>query len=105
MSARVYSVAKTDSPAAHNLRCLWGAAMFSKPAYQEIAHSLRLFDWLGRTMAFAERHRAQVFLLAKITGDMLYIFITQCPGDVGHRQIGFHQHLRDQVNTNPTNLP
>src|ERR1035441_183661 len=52
-----------------------------------------------------ERHQTHVFLLAKITCDMLQIFITQCPGNVGHRQICFHQHLRDQVHPNTTNLP
>ena len=43
MSAdRVYSLAKTNSPATHKLRCPLGAAMFSKQAWDEIASSLKL---------------------------------------------------------------
>ena len=43
MSAdRVYSLAKTNSPATHKLRCPLGAAMFSKQAWDEIARSLKL---------------------------------------------------------------
>ena len=41
-AARTYSVARTVSPATHNLRCPLGAAMFSEPAWQEIARSLKL---------------------------------------------------------------
>jgi DNA-binding NarL/FixJ family response regulator len=41
-AARVYSLAKTNSPATHNLRCPLGAAMFSKQAWEEIARSLKL---------------------------------------------------------------
>lgn len=41
-AARVYSRAKTDSPATHKLRCPLGAAMFSERAWQEIARSLKL---------------------------------------------------------------
>ena len=37
---------------------------------------------LSGAMAFAERHQVHVFFLAKVTGDMLQIFITQCPGNV-----------------------
>jgi DNA-binding NarL/FixJ family response regulator len=41
-AARAYSVARTDSPATHKLRCPLGAAMFSKQAWEEIARSLKL---------------------------------------------------------------
>jgi DNA-binding NarL/FixJ family response regulator len=41
-AAKAYSLAKTGSPAPHKLRCPLGAAMFSEPAWQEIARSLKL---------------------------------------------------------------
>jgi DNA-binding NarL/FixJ family response regulator len=41
-AAKAYSLAKTDSPATHKLRCPLGAAMFSERAWQEIARSLKL---------------------------------------------------------------
>jgi DNA-binding NarL/FixJ family response regulator len=41
-AARVYSVARTNSPTTHNLQCPLGAAMFSKQAWDEIARSLKL---------------------------------------------------------------
>ena len=41
-AARVHSLARTDSPSTHNLRCPLGAAMFSKRAWDEIARSLKL---------------------------------------------------------------
>lgn len=42
-AARAYSVARPGSPATHKLRRPFGAAMFSKHAWDEIAHSLKLF--------------------------------------------------------------
>jgi len=41
-AAKAYSLAKTDSPATHKLRCPLGAAMFSEQAWREIARSLKL---------------------------------------------------------------
>jgi DNA-binding NarL/FixJ family response regulator len=41
-TAKSYSLAKTDSPATHKLRCPLGAAMFPKQAWDEIARSLKL---------------------------------------------------------------
>ena len=41
-AAKAYSLAKTDSPATHKLRCPLGAAMFSDQAWEEIARSLKL---------------------------------------------------------------
>ena len=41
-AAKAYSLAKTDSPATHKLRCPLGAAMFSERAWREIARSLKL---------------------------------------------------------------
>jgi DNA-binding NarL/FixJ family response regulator len=41
-AAKAYSVAKTGLPATHKLRGPLGAAMFSEPAWEEIARSLKL---------------------------------------------------------------
>jgi len=41
-AAKAYSLAKTDSPATHKLRCPLGAAMFSDQAWEEIARNLKL---------------------------------------------------------------
>ena len=41
-AARAYSLARTDSPATHKLRCPLGAVMFSEQAWWEIARSLKL---------------------------------------------------------------